>query len=155
MEAEALSSFDANDDDADVTSPGFVGFSWLYAAQHLPDERDLFEALCLDPSDWKDHEVLSADLDTYGIASRVDPAIEAPDRIAFMRLVDGLSGPVRVWVGGTLPGTSMLVLTLVRHDSRWWVFCLGPDFIPAGRVFDDWSYRRQQLLDNDDQPKPK
>jgi hypothetical protein len=125
----------------DPTTPESVGYAWLAAAQNLPEERELFDALCLRPTDWKDHQGLASILDEFGIASRVDPAIEAPDRVAFMRLIAGLDTPVEVFEGGTLAQTSMLVITLVRHEDSWYVFSLGPEFPPAGRVFDDWSYR--------------
>jgi predicted nucleic acid-binding protein len=125
----------------DPTTPEGVGYAWLYAAHHLPEERELFDALCLKPADWKDHQELASMLDEFGIASRVDPAIEAPDRMAFMRLIAGLDSPVQVFVGGTLAMTSMLVITLVRHEELWRVFSLGQDFPPAGRVLDNWSYR--------------
>jgi hypothetical protein len=128
------------------TPPG-VGFAWFCAVLHLPEERELFDALSLQPADWKDHQALVTMLDGFGIASRVDPAIEAPDRMAFMRLIAGLDSPVQVFVGGALAQTSMLVITLVRHEDSWYVFSLGPDFPPASRVFDDWSYRASACRD--------
>ncbi len=136
---EAFSSF-ASSGELDPTTPEGVGYAWLYAAHHLPEERELFDALCLKPADWKDHQELASMLDEFGIASRVDPAIEAPDRVVFMRLIAGLDGPVQVFVGGPLANTSMLVITLVRHEDTWHVFSLGPEFPPAGRIFNDWSY---------------
>jgi hypothetical protein len=137
---EAFSSF-APSGELDPTSPGGVGYAWLYAAQNLPEERELFDALCMRPADWKDHRELVSMVDGFGIASRVDPAIEAPNQIAFMRLIAGLDSPVQVFVGGTLTMTSMLVITLVRHGDSWYVFSLGPDFPPAGRVINNWAYR--------------
>jgi hypothetical protein len=83
-----------------------VGFAWLFAVHNLPEERELFEGLCLQPLEWKDHEALSRELDEFGIASRVAPAIEAPNKVAFMRLVKGLDSPVEVWLAarcGKLP----------------------------------------------------
>jgi predicted nucleic acid-binding protein len=137
---EAFGSF-APSGELDPTTPEGVGFAWFSAASELPQERKLFDALCLRPTDWKDHQGLVSMLDGFAIASRVDPAIEAPDRMAFMRLIAGLDSPVQVFVGGTLAMTSMFVITLVRHEELWRVFSLGQDFPPAGRVLDNWSYR--------------
>jgi hypothetical protein len=53
----------------DLTTPAGVGYAWFYAALHLPEQRELFDALCLQPEDWNDHEGLASMLDEYGIAS--------------------------------------------------------------------------------------
>jgi hypothetical protein len=142
---EAFRSF-APSGQLDLTTPAGVGYAWFYAALQLPEQRELFDALCLQPGVWNDHEGLSSVLDEYGIASRVDPAIEAPDRMAFMRLIGGMNAPVQVFVGGILPQASLLVITLVRHEDEWRVFSLSPDFPPAGRVLDDWSYKASVSL---------
>jgi predicted nucleic acid-binding protein len=136
---EVFRSF-APSGELDLTTPAGVGYAWFAAALDLPETRKPFDALCLRPSDWKNQGLVSM-LDGFSIASRVDPAIEAPDRMAFMRLIGGITTPVQVFVGGTLPQTPILIITLVRHEGWWCVFSLGPEFPPAERVFDDWSYR--------------
>ena len=93
-------------------------------------------------------KALQACWTSTGLLRGLTPAIEAPDRMAFMRLFGGLNAPVQVFVDGILPKASLLVITLVRHEDEWHVFSLGPEFPPAGRVFDDWSYRASARRDH-------
>lgn len=139
--AEAFTSF-VPTGDLDLSQPQNVAYHWWAAALNLPELHPLFDSLCLKPGDWKDRRTLDAMLDGLSLASGVDPAIETPDRMAFVKLVT-VTGEesVQVFGAGTLKGP-LRVITLVKVDDEWKVFALSDDYLPAARVFDDWSYRR-------------
>lgn len=136
---EAFEAF-APSGDLDLSQPQSVGFAWFSAVTNLPEYRPAFDFLCLQPGDWPNPKEVGESLEGYGLASGIDPAIEAPARMVFMRFIGDPGTTVQVFSGGMVRG-AMLVMTLVLHQSGWKVFSLGPDFIYAGDVFDDWSYK--------------
>ena len=136
---EAFVSF-APGGNLDVRNPASVGWMWYASLLNLPEDQDIFDYLCLNPADWKNPATLAERLEGYALASEVDPAIEAPDRMAFMRLITTPGTVSQVFQPGVVRGP-MAVLTLVQHDGDWKVFSIGPEFIPANRVFTNWSQR--------------
>lgn len=127
--------------DLDVTRPENVGFHWWAAASDLPELRPLFESLCVEPKDWRDDRALASLLEGCSLATGVERAIEAPDRMAFMKLVGEFSTGVQVFEAGVVNGP-LRVMTLVSDGTQWRVFALSLHYLTAADVFDNWSYRR-------------
>jgi len=90
----------------------------------LLDDLDLARALTYDPRAWGDYQWAIDHLAGRSLASKVIRAVDAPDRIAFMRFVPEVASASRVFEAYL---TAMTFLTLVRvEDGTWRVWGLGP-----------------------------
>lgn len=76
-------------------------------------------------------------LDGKALASGVIESLEAPDRLAYMRMVDD-TGSSMVTVGDVM--LAAVVITLVkRPDGTWCVWGVGPHFPTASEVILGWT----------------
>ena len=105
----------------DLTNPAQVAFGWWAG---LLDDLDLARALTYDPRAWGDYQWAIDHLAGRSLASKVIRAVDAPDRIAFMRFVPEVASASRVFEAYL---TAMTFLTLVRvEDGTWRVWGRGP-----------------------------
>lgn len=113
----------------DLTSPAQVALLW-YAG--LLDDLDIARSLTYDPSVWGDYGWAVEHLEKKSLASKVIPAVDAPDRIAFMRFVPEVAQTSQVFQSFLAPVT---FLTVVRiEDGTWRVWGLGPALLPAREI---------------------
>lgn len=112
----------------DWTNPAQVALAWWEAlvARDLRATR----ALTWDPRAFGNYEGAVAELAGRSLASKVLPAVDASDRLAFMRFVPEIASSSRVFSAFV---ASMTFLTLLKvGDGTWRVWGLGPR-MPAAR----------------------
>lgn len=110
----------------DMTNPAQVAFGWWAG---LLDDLALTRELTYDPRAWGDYEWAVDHLADRSLASKVLRAVDAPDRIAFMRFVPEVSSASRVFEAYL---TAMTFLTLIKvDDGTWRVWGLGPGMLAA------------------------
>lgn len=110
----------------DMTNPAQVAFGWWAG---LLDDLDLARDLTYDPLTWGDYQWAVDHLANWSLASKVLRAVDAPDRIAFMRFVPEVSSASRVFEAYL---TGMTFLTLIKvEDGTWRVWGLGPGILAA------------------------
>lgn len=115
----------------DITNPAQVAFGWWAG---LLDDLELARDLTYDPHAWGDYQWAIDHLADRSLASKVIPAVDAPDRIAFMRFVPEVSSAARVFEAYL---TAMTFLTLVRvQDGTWRVWGLGPGILSARDILE-------------------
>lgn len=124
-EDEAIAAFGEL---GDLTNPAQVALLWTIA---LTENVEAARALSFDASAWGDYSQARATTADRGLASKVLPAIDAPDRVAYMRMIDAPPESSSQVFAPSL--ASVTILTLVRvEDYTWRVFALGPA-MPAAR----------------------
>ena len=110
----------------DMTNPAQVAFGWWAG---LLEDLDLVRDLTYDSRAWGDYEWAVDHLAERSLASKVLRAVDAPDRIAFMRFVPEVSSASRVFEAYL---TGMTFLTLIKvEDGTWRVWGLGPGILAA------------------------
>jgi len=110
----------------DMTNPAQVAFGWWAG---LLDDLDLARDLTYDPRAWGDYQWAVDHLADRSLASKVLRAVDAPDRIAFMRFVPEVSSASRVFEAYL---TALTFLTLIKvEDGTWRVWGLGPSILAA------------------------
>ena len=115
----------------DMTNPAQVAFGWWAG---LLDDLDLARELTYDPHAWGDYQWAIDHLVDRSLASKVIGAVDAPDRIAFMRFVPEVSSASRVFEAYL---TAMTFLTLVKvQDGTWRVWGLGPGIFSARDILE-------------------
>lgn len=123
-EGEAVAAFG---EPGDFTNPAQVAFGWWAGVLEDPD---LARALTFDPSAWDHYQWAIDMLSDKSLASKVIPAVDAPQHVAFMRFIPEVATPAQVFSPYL---TSVIFLTLVRiEDGTWRVWGLGPG-MPAAR----------------------
>ena len=128
-EAAAVAAFG---EPGDLTNPAQVAFGWWSG---LLGDLDLARALTYDPSAWGDYRWAVDHLAGRSLASKVVPAVDAPDRIAFLRFVPEVAQPSRAFAPFL---TAMTFMTLVKLEDRTWrVWGLGPAVLAASEVLDN------------------
>jgi len=115
----------------DFTNPAQVAVGWWAG---LLDDLDLARELTYDPHAWGDYQWAIHHLAGRSLASKVIRAVDAPDRIAFMRFVPEVSSASRVFQAYR---TVMTFLTLVKmQDGTWRVWGLGPGILAAKDILE-------------------
>lgn len=115
----------------DLTNPAQVAFGWWVG---LLDDHGLARDLTYDPRAWGDFQWAVDHLADRSLASKVLRAVDAPDRIAFMRFVPHVSSASRVFEAYLTP---MTFLTLIKMmDGTWRVWGLGPGIRAARDILD-------------------
>jgi predicted nucleic acid-binding protein len=123
-EGEAVAAFG---EPGDFTNPAQVAFGWWAG---ICDDLDLARALSFDPSAWDDYQWAIDELSDKSLASKVIPAVDAPEHVAFMRFVPEVATTAQVF---STYNTSATIVALVRiDDGTWRVWGLG-DGMPAAR----------------------
>lgn len=113
----------------DWTNPAQVAFGWWSG---LLGDLDLACALTYDPSAWGDYQWAVDHLAGRSLASKVVPAVDAPDRIAYLRFVPEVAQPSQAFAPFL---TAMRFLTLLKlEDGTWRVWGLGPAVLAASEV---------------------
>ena len=113
----------------DWTNPAQVVFGWYYG---LLNDVDLAKWLTYDPAAWGDYARAREHLEGRSPASRVIHAVDAPDRIAFMRFVTEVAATAQVFQTYVTEAT---FITLIRRDDGTWrVWGLGPALLPAEKI---------------------
>jgi predicted nucleic acid-binding protein len=115
----------------DMTNPAQVAFGWWAG---LLDDLDLARHLTYDPNAWGDYQWAIDHLTDRSLASKVIRAVDAHDRIAFMRFVPEVSVGSRVFESYL---AAMTFLTLVKvQDGTWRVWGLGPGILSASDILE-------------------
>lgn len=115
----------------DLTNPAQVAVLWWSA---VLGDLDLVRNLTYSPPAWKGFSWVEEHLAGRSLASRVIPAVDAPDDVAFMRLVPEVASTSQVFEAYR---ASMTILTLVRvGDGTWRVWGLGPRMPSAREILD-------------------
>lgn len=113
----------------DFTNPAQVAFVWF---QGLLDDLDLARSLTYEPTAWGDYTRAREHIKGRSLASKVIKAVDAPNRIAFMRFIPEVARTAQVFQAFV---TAATFLTLVRLDDETWrVWGLGPALLPAGEI---------------------
>jgi predicted nucleic acid-binding protein len=137
-ERETLAAFG---EPGDLTSPAQVAFGWWAG---ILDNLDLARALTFDPSAWDDYQWAIDALSDKSLASRVIPAVDAPQHVAFMRFVPEVAASAQVF---STFNTSVTILTLVRiEDGTWRVWGLGERAPAARDILGEEFDRTQQFV---------
>jgi predicted nucleic acid-binding protein len=90
-EGEAVAAFG---EPGDFTNPAQVAFRWWVG---ILEDPDLARALTFDPSVWGDYLWAIDVLSDKSLASRVIPAVDAPQYVAFMRFVPEVATTAQVF----------------------------------------------------------
>jgi predicted nucleic acid-binding protein len=137
-EDEAVAAFG---EAGDFTNPAQVAFGWWAG---LLDDLDLARALTFDPSAWSDYQWAIDMSSGKSLASKVIPAVDAPQYVAFMRFVPEVATAAQVF---STYFTSATILVLVKiEDGTWRVWGLG-DGMPAARdILGEEFARAQQFV---------
>lgn len=123
-EGEAVAAFG---EPGDFSNPAQVAFTWWAGIQ---GDLDLARALTYDSSAWDDYQWAIDELSGKSLASKVIPAVDAPEDVAFMRFVPEVATTAQVF---SPYNTLVLILVLVRIEGdRWRVWGLG-EGMPAAR----------------------
>lgn len=124
-EAAAVAAFG---EPGDLTNPAQVAFGWWSG---LLGDLDLARALTYDPSAW-DYQWAVDHLTGRSLASKVVPAVDAPDRLAYLRFVPEVAQPSQALAPFL---TAVTFVTLVKlEDGTWRVWGLGPAVLAASEV---------------------
>ncbi|MBO0811248.1 MAG: PIN domain-containing protein [Microlunatus sp.] len=116
-------------DQLDLTSPVEVGVGWWSALCNLPQYQAALENLSISPKTWHGTEWLTG----VSMASGVEYAIEAPDRVAYMRFVEDTGTSERIFESGTRPMKAIMVLVAVPN-GEWRVHSIANSFVPAADI---------------------
>lgn len=115
----------------DITNPAQVAFGWWAG---LLEDLDLARKLTYEPRAWGNYQWAADHLAGRSLASKVLRAVDAPDRIAFMRFVPEVGSGSRVFEAYV---TAMTFLTLVKvDDGTWRVWGLGPGMLAARDILE-------------------
>lgn len=113
----------------DVTNPAQVAALWWAG---LLGDLEIAKSLTYDPAAWDDYQWAIEHLEQRSLASKVIPAVDAPDRVAFMRFIPEVAQPSQAFQPFVAP---MTFLTLIRlDDGTWRVWGLGPALLPAAEI---------------------
>ena len=123
-EDEAISAFG---EPGDLLNPAQVGLRWWVG---ILGNLDHARALSFEPSAWDDYLWVTDELAGKSLASKVIPAVDAPNHVAFMRFVPDVAAPSQVF-STYLTKVTILVLVKVL-DGTWRVWGLG-NGMPAAR----------------------
>lgn len=125
-ETAALAAFG---EPGDLTNPAQVALGWWSG---LRSDLDLARALSYDPSAWGDYQWAVDHLTGRSLASKVVTAVDAPDRIAYLRFVAEVAQPSQTFAPSL---TAMTFMTLVKiEDGTWRVWGIGPAVLSASEV---------------------
>ncbi len=124
QEGEAVAAFG---EPGDFSNPAQVAFTWWVG---ILGDLDLARALTYDSSAWGDYQWAMAKLSGKSLASKVIPAVDAPQDVAFMRFVPEVATTAQVF---STYNASVTILRLVRIEGdRWRVWDLG-EGMPSAR----------------------
>ncbi|CAM2921607.1 hypothetical protein [Skermania piniformis] len=110
----------------DLTNPAQVAVLWYSG---LLGDLAAARALTYAPAAWGDYRWAIDHVERRSLASKVIPAVDAPDRIAFMRFVPQVAQSSRVFQAFVTAATFITLLRL--DDGSWRVWGLGPRMPPA------------------------
>jgi len=123
-EGEAVAAFGTA---GDFSNPVQVAFGWWAG---ILKDLDLARALTFDPSAWGDYQWAVDMLSNKSLASKVIPAVDAPEHVAFLRFVPEAATTAQVF---SAFDTSATILALVKVEGgAWRVWGLGGG-MPAAR----------------------
>jgi len=123
-QAEAVAAFG---EPGDFSNPAQVAFTWWAG---ILGDLDLARALSDDVSAWGDYQWAVDELSNKSLASKVIPAVDAPQQVAFMRFVPEVATTAQVF---STYNAWAKILALVRIEGGTWrVWGLG-DEMPAAR----------------------
>ncbi|TWC01550.1 PIN domain-containing protein [Brevibacterium jeotgali] len=130
VEADADRAAVSLGEPGDLTNPAQVAVMWW---RGLMEDLSLARALSYHPPAWKDYEWAIDLLADRSLGSKVLRAVDAPDRIAFMRFVPEVAATSQVFESYQ---TAMTFLTLVQiEDGTWRVWGLGSAVYSANDIF--------------------
>lgn len=116
----------------DLTDPAQIALQWWTV---LDAETETARELTFAPSAWGDYQWAIDMLADKSLASRVIPAVDEPDRIAFMRFIPEVATTAQAFAAYA---TTVTFLTLVRlDDGTWRVWGLGPALLAAKDIVGD------------------
>ncbi|GAA1490537.1 PIN domain-containing protein [Brachybacterium sacelli] len=116
----------------DLTDPAQIALQWWTV---LDAETETARELTFAPSAWGDYQWAIDMLADKSLASRVIPAVDEPDRIAFMRFIPEVATTAQAFAAYA---TTVTFLTLVRlDDGTWRVWGLGPALLAARDIVGD------------------
>lgn len=114
----------------DLTNAAQVGYAWWAG---LLGGLDLAREPSYDARAWGDYQWAINHLAARSLASRVVCAVDAADKLAFMRFVPAVAAASQVFEAFLTP---MTILTLVRvENGTWRVWGLGPAILSAKDIF--------------------
>lgn len=117
---------------SDLTDPAQIALQWWTV---LDAETETARELTFAPSAWGDYQWAIDMLADKSLASRVIPAVDEPDRIAFMRFIPEVAATAQTFAAYA---TTVTFLTLVRlDDGTWRVWGLGPALMAAKDIVGD------------------
>ncbi len=137
-EGKAVAAFG---EPGDFTNPAQVAFSWWAG---ILEDLDLARALTYKPSAWGDYLWAINELSAMSLASKVIPAVDAPQYVAFMRFVPEVATTAQVFSSYVTPAT---ILVLVKiQDGTWRVWGLGNGMPAARDILGEEFARAQQFV---------
>lgn len=113
----------------DLTNPAQVGLMWWSG---LLSDLHVARQLTYHPPSWGDYQWAIDHLEGRSLASKVIRAVDAQEKIAFMRFVPEVASTAQVFESYS---TSVTFLTLVEvGDGTWRVWGLGPAMLSAREI---------------------
>ncbi len=129
VQAELAEARAAFGEPGDLTVPVAVASLWWAAL--VTGDLVTTRALTHHPPAWRDYQWAITHLAGRSLASKVIAAVDAPDRVAFMRFVPEVAAASRVF-GSFVTGVTFLTLVKI-DDGTWRVWGLGPA-TPSAKV---------------------
>lgn len=122
-------AFESLGEHGDTENPAQVALMWW---KGLMDDLSLARALTYHPPAWKGYQWAIDCLANKSLASKVLCAVDAPDRIVFMRFIPEVATTSQVFDAYQ---TTVTFLTLIRvDDGTWRVWGLGPGLRSAAEI---------------------
>ncbi|MGB7448656.1 MAG: PIN domain-containing protein [Ornithinimicrobium sp.] len=117
----------------DATDPLHVALTWLTALEDRGQYTNALHTLTHDPKAFGDYAWCEALLHDLAIVSGVYYAVDAPDRVAFLRFVPGVSETSQVFAAFTTRNGAFMTLCKYE-DGTWRVWGVGEAMIGARKV---------------------
>jgi hypothetical protein len=125
--------------EVDPRSPLGAAFVFWRALVSDPIEREVAEAVSLDPSAWGDYSGVAEGLKGWSLMQFVVENPDHPDLIRYVKLMPQVAQPAKAFADAALD--KVQILTVVRAgydpdtgDAQWAVWGWSDDFPPASMV---------------------
>jgi hypothetical protein len=104
--------------DPDPFTPLGAAYLWLVALRAIDEFRPTLETLSVNPAAWHGYSAIVETLNGWYLTQNIVYSVEAPDQLAFAKLIPGSGSSMRAF--GDAPLTEVRFLTMVRQSDRWW-----------------------------------
>ncbi|MDL9948563.1 PIN domain-containing protein [Gordonia sp. ABSL11-1] len=124
---EAMAAFFPDGDPSWFTPLG-AAWLWWSALLNLDEAEEAVRALTWVPDAW-DFQAVATELEDWAMMQFVDKCKDAPDEIAYVKLMPSTGHSMRSFGEGAL--SDVMVLTVIFDGDRWFVWGLSDNYFPS------------------------